>query len=104
MIRKAFKMRVYPDFIEEYIKRHNPIWKELKMVLKKHGVNNYSIFLDRQSSTLFAYVEIESEEKWDAIAMTEVCKKWWAYMADLMETNQDNSPVSLALDEVFFMV
>ncbi len=104
MIRKAFKMRVYPDFIEEYIKRHNPIWKELKMVLKKHGVYSYSIFLDMQSSTLFAYVEIESEEKWDAIAMTEVCKKWWAYMADLMETNQDNSPVSLALDEVFFMV
>lgn len=103
MIRKAFKMKVYPDKIEEYIKRHNPIWKELQEALKKHGVHNYSIFLDSESHSLFGYAELESEEKWNAIANTQICEDWWAHMADLMETNSDNSPVSVDLKEVFYL-
>ena len=103
MIRKAFKMKVYPDKIEEYTKRHNPIWKDLEEVLKKQGVHNYSIFFDSESHSLFGYAELESEEKWKAIANTQVCKDWWAHMADLMETNLDNSPVSVDLKEVFYL-
>lgn len=103
MIRKAFKMNVFPQNIGEYIKRHNPIWDELKDVLKSSGVHNYSIFYDEQSSILFGYVEIESEEKWDAIAQTDVCKKWWSFMSDLMETNSDDSPVSSDLEEIFHL-
>ncbi|MCK0191489.1 L-rhamnose mutarotase [Arenibacter sp. F20364] len=103
MIRKAFKMMVYPDRIEEYAKRHNPIWKDLEEVLKKHGVHNYSIFFDSESHSLFGYAELESEEKWNAIANTQICKDWWAHMADLMETNSDNSPVSIDLKEVFYL-
>lgn len=103
MIRKAFKMKVYPDKIEEYTKRHNPIWKELQEVLKSHGVHHYSIFFDSETHILFGYAELESEEKWHAIADTDICKKWWAYMADLMETNPDNSPVAKDLKAVFYL-
>ena len=101
MIRKAFKMKVYPDKIGEYINRHNPIWPELEKVLKEHGVHNYSIFLDSETHILFGYAEIGSEKKWKAIADTAVCKKWWAYMAPLMETNADYSPVSIDLNNIF---
>ncbi len=103
MIRKAFKMKVYPEQVAEYIKRHNPIWEELAQVLKDHGVHNYSIFLDEDTHILFGYAEIEAEEKWSTIADTEICKKWWKYMADLMDTNSDDSPISIGLKEVFYL-
>ena len=101
MIRKAFLMTLKPDCQAEYERRHNPIWPELQTVLKDHGVSNYSIFLDRETDRLFAYAEIESEERWQAIAGTDVCKKWWAHMKELMLTNADNSPLSAELGEVF---
>jgi L-rhamnose mutarotase len=104
MIRKAFIMRLRPNQQTEYERRHNPIWPELQTILQQHGVHNYSIFLDRESDTLFAYAEIESEARWAAIANTEVCQRWWAYMKDLMETNDDNSPVAIALDQVFHLM
>jgi L-rhamnose mutarotase len=103
MIRKAFIMRLKPNRQEEYQRRHNPIWSELQAILKAHGVHNYSIFLDRETDMLFAYVEIESEERWAAIAETEVCQRWWASMKDLMATNEDNSPVAIPLKEVFHL-
>jgi L-rhamnose mutarotase len=103
MIRKAFKMKLCANKAQEYAKRHNPIWKELEEVLKEQGVHNYSIFLDEETHSLFGYAEIESEEKWKAIADTEVCKKWWTFMKDLMETNSDDSPVSTDLKSVFHM-
>lgn len=103
MIRKAFKMKVYADRTEEYQRRHSPIWPELAETLRSHGVSNYSIFLDRETNILFGYAEIESEERWAAIASTEICQKWWASMAPLMETQSDQSPVSTDLQEVFHM-
>ncbi len=103
MIRKAFTMKVLPNHIQEYTERHSPIWPELAEVLGDHGVSNYSIFLEEASHTLFGYAEIESEEQWAAIAETQVCREWWAYMKDLMETNPDNSPVSVELREVFHL-
>ena len=77
MIRKAFRMKVDPDRHEEYARRHNPIWRELEEALVAHGVRRYSIFLDAATSDLFAYAEIESEERWAAIAETDVCRRWW---------------------------
>jgi L-rhamnose mutarotase len=103
MIRKAFLMRLKPGQQAEYERRHNPIWPELQAVLKAHGVSNYSIFLDAPTGKLFAYAEIESEERWQAIAQTEVCQRWWAYMKDLMETKADNSPQAIELNEVFHL-
>ena len=103
MIRKAFLMTLKPGQREEYERRHNPIWPELQEVLKKHGVHNYSIFLERESDKLFAYAEIESEAKWQQIAETESCRRWWSYMKDLMLTNEDESPVSILLAELFHL-
>jgi len=101
MIRKAFVMSVNEGMEKEYEKRHNPIWPELEKVLKDHGVHNYSIFLDTETRQLFGYVEIEDEARWDAIANTPECQRWWAYMKDIMPSNPDNSPVSKELVEVF---
>lgn len=101
MLRKAFKMFVQPDAHAEYERRHNPIWKELEDTLIAHGVQSYSIFLDPQTNDLFAYAEIESEERWQAIAQTAVCRRWWLHMRDLMPTNPDASPKSTELREVF---
>ncbi len=101
MIRKAFVLQVKQDQHEEYRKRHNPIWPELEATLKSHGVHNYSIFLHRETSQLFAYVEIENEAQWESIARTDVCRKWWAHMRDIMPSNPDDSPCSAGLQEVF---
>ena len=103
MIRKAFVMFVHPDQHEEYARRHEAIWPDLSEVLSANGVHNYSIFLDEETSRLYAYAEIEDEARWAAIASTEPCRRWWAYMKDVMETNPDNSPKSLPLKEVFHM-
>ena len=103
MIRKAFLMTLKPGCQEEYEHRHRPVWPELETVLTQHGVTNYSIFLDRHTNRLFACAEIESEAQWQQIAQTEVCRRWWALMKDLMLTNPDNSPLAIELDEVFHL-
>jgi L-rhamnose mutarotase len=103
MIRKAFVMAIDLGRREEYERRHNPIWDDLREVLKDHGVSNYSIFLDGETNNLFGYAEIESEEQWAAISETDACRRWWAYMKDIMPSNIDNSPVSKDLEEVFHL-
>ena len=99
MIRKAFVMTLRPGHEAEYEQRHNPIWPELHATLTEHGVHNYSIF--RHGLTLFAYAEIEDEDRWAALAETAIVQKWWAHMEPLMECRPDRSPVSTDIDEVF---
>jgi L-rhamnose mutarotase len=101
--RFAFKMKLNPGFREEYIKRHDEIWPELVKLLKNEGIGNYSIFLDEETNTLFAYQEQSGESSSQDLGKTEIVKKWWKYMANIMETNPDNSPVTTPLDKVFFM-
>jgi L-rhamnose mutarotase len=101
MIRQAFKMSVNPEQRAEYARRHNPIWRELEETLLAHGVSTYSIFLDEETSELFAYVEFESQEKWKVISQTDVCRRWWKHMREIMPSHPDNSPVSHQLKEVF---
>ena len=103
MIRKAFRLSVNPDHQAEYIRRHNPIWRDLEKVLLAHGVQTYSIFLDPATNDLFAYAEIDSEERWAAIAATDACQRWWQSMRELMPSNADGSPVSRDLREVFHL-
>ena len=103
MIRKASIMFVYKDQYEEYKRRHDELWPEMEKELKEHGAHNYSIFLDEESGQLFAYLEIEDEERWNQMASTDICQKWWTYMEPLMDTNPDNSPVSKELKSVFYL-
>ncbi|HEY8960980.1 MAG TPA: L-rhamnose mutarotase [Luteolibacter sp.] len=102
-IRKAFVMSVNPGSEEEYERRHRPIWAELEATLQGHGVSNYSIFLREETGQLFGYAEIEDEERWNAIASTEICRKWWRHMAEIMPSNADHSPVATPLREVFHL-
>ncbi|MBI5382893.1 MAG: L-rhamnose mutarotase [Opitutae bacterium] len=103
MIRKAFIMQVHAGQEAEYARRHQPIWAELAAVLKAQGAHNYSIFLDASTRQLFGYVEIEDEARWAAIAQTDVCKRWWKFMGDIMPSNPDNSPVAREVTEVFHL-
>jgi L-rhamnose mutarotase len=101
--RFAFKMKLFPGFKEEYKKRHTEIWPELVRLLKSEGIGNYSIFLDEETDSLFAYQEQTGESSSQDLGSTEIVKKWWKYMADIMETNPDNSPISVPLEQVFFL-
>ena len=102
-MHKGFKMKLYPGCEAEYERRHNLLWPEMKEMIHAHGGRNYSIFLDRETLTLFGYIEIEDEALWAAGADTQINRKWWDYMADIMEVNPDNSPVTIPLPEVFHM-
>ncbi len=103
MIRKAFKMKVYKGMKDEYEKRHNNLWPEMKEMLKEYGASDYSIFWDKETNILFGYMLIEDEDKWNKSSETAICRKWWDNMADIMETNPDKSPVSIPLKEVFHL-
>ncbi len=96
-------MKLYPGFREEYRKRHTEIWPELVALLKNEGISNYSIFIDNETNTLFGYQEQSGENSSQDLGQSEIVKKWWKYMADIMETNPDNSPVTIALEEVFYL-
>jgi len=103
MQRLAFKMKLKKGQKEAYIKRHNELWPELKALLKANGVSEYSIFLDEETSTLFAFQKVSGENGSQDLASNDIVKKWWDFMADIMEVNPDNSPVSIPLEEVFYM-
>jgi len=103
MKRNAFKMKLKPGFEAEYLKRHDEIWPELSVLLSEAGVSDYSIFLDEETLTLFAVQKLAEGHTADALPSHPLVKKWWAYMADIMEVNPDNSPVCLPLSEVFHL-
>ena len=103
MIRKAFRMKLHSGMEEEYKRRHEALWPEMKDMIHEYGGRNYSIFLDPETNVLYGYIEIEDEAKWAASADTVICRKWWDYMAPLMAVNPDNSPVSHDLTPVFHL-
>ena len=103
MTRVAFKMKLKTGFADEYKKRHDAIWPELVTLLKESGVHDYSIFLDEESNTLFAVQKVDGDSGSQDMGSLDVVKKWWAFMADIMDTNPDNSPVATPLKEVFYL-
>jgi L-rhamnose mutarotase len=88
---------------DEYKKRHDAIWPELKSLLKTTGIEDYSIFLDEETNILFGVLKVEDTLKLDELPHHPVMRKWWNYMKDLMETNEDGSPVSVRMSEVFYL-
>jgi L-rhamnose mutarotase len=99
----AFKMRLKPGCKEEYRKRHNEIWPELKQLLKDNGVSDYTIFLDEETDILFAVQQQAGEQSSQDLGKLPIVQRWWAYMADIMDTNEDHSPVTKPLVTVFHM-
>jgi len=103
MKRMAFKMYLNAGQKEAYQKRHDEIWPELKKLLKDAGVSEYSIFLDEETNTLFAFQKVAGDGGSQDLGQTEIVQRWWKFMSDIMKTNEDNSPVSVELPEVFYM-
>lgn len=103
MIRKGFQMFLYPGMAKEYEKRHNELWDEMIAMIHQYGGRNYSIYLNEETNVLYGYLEVEDEALWAQSADTEINRKWWDYMADIMETNEDNSPVCVDLTPVFHL-
>ena len=103
MKREAFNMYLKPGYEAEYERRHSEIWPEVKQLLKESGVSDYSIYWDKDTNILFAVQKISGEASSQELGDNPIIQKWWAYMADIMETNPDNSPVSIPLKEVFYM-
>ncbi len=103
MKRFAFKMQLKEGYAAEYRKRHDEIWPEIKELLRSSGIYDYSIFFDESSNTLFAVQKQEGNISSQDMGSHIIIEKWWAYMADIMVVNPDNSPVMSALDEVFYL-
>ena len=99
----AFKMHLLPGKVDEYKKRHDEIWPELKQLLVDAGIYDYSIFLDPETNILFAVQKVKGNGNSQQLGSTEIVQKWWAYMKDIMLTNEDNSPVSESLEQVFYL-
>lgn len=103
MQRHAFKMRLNAGMEAEYTRRHDEIWPELVDLLRDAGISNYSIHLDRETNTLFGYLERRDDHAMDDLPNHPVMKRWWAYMGDIMATNPDGSPVAIPLAETFHL-
>ena len=103
MQKYAFKMHLNPGMEAEYQRRHDEIWPELVTLLKQAGVSDYSIHLDRHTNTLFGVLWRTDDHKMDDLPNHPVMKRWWAHMADIMETKPDNEPVAVPLVTVFHM-
>ncbi len=96
-------MKLLPGYKEEYKRRHAAIWPELVALLKQNGVSDYAIFLDEATGTLFAVQRQAGGQSSQDLGANPIIQRWWAYMADIMETHADNSPVSTPLEQVFHM-
>ncbi|MGH6762477.1 MAG: L-rhamnose mutarotase [Phyllobacterium sp.] len=103
MEKHAFKMHLKPGMEAEYKRRHDEIWPELVALLHQSGASDYSIFLDRETNTLFGVLSRPADHAMDSLPEHPVMKEWWAHMADIMETNPDNSPVQTDLAPAFHM-
>jgi L-rhamnose mutarotase len=103
MQRIAFKMQLHKGSEAEYKKRHEQLWPDLQELLTGSGISDYSIFLDGTTNSLIGVLKISDATKLDELPSQPVMKKWWAYMKDIMETNEDDSPVSIPLKEVFYL-
>lgn len=103
MEKYAFRMRLNPGMAEEYKARHDAIWPELAALLKEAGISDYSIHLDEETGLLFGVLWRRDDHLMDSLPEHPVMKRWWAHMADIMETKPDNEPVAVPLRTVFHM-
>lgn len=103
MEKYAFRMRLNPGMAEEYRARHDAIWPELVTLLKDAGISDYSIHLDAETGLLFGVLWRTENHTMADLPSHPVMRKWWAYMADIMETRADNEPVAVPLTTVFHL-
>lgn len=103
MPRYAFRMMLNPGAAEEYRRRHDAIWPELVELLRGAGVSDYSIHLDPETGALFGILTRPEDHGMDDLPAHPVMRRWWAHMADLMQTHPDNAPVVVDLVPMFHL-
>jgi L-rhamnose mutarotase len=103
MERVAFKMKLFDGYQDEYLKRHAELWPDLRALLKETGIEEYSIFLDKETNDLFGYLKISDRNLLNKISCHPIIKRWWSYMKGIMVTNEDHSPLTIPLQEVFYL-
>ena len=103
MRKIALVMKLKPGFEAEYKRRHDALWPEMADMLHEYGGHNYSIFIDEETNILFGVQKVAGEQSSQDMGVNPVVARWWAFMKDIMETNPDNSPVTIPLEEVFYL-
>jgi L-rhamnose mutarotase len=99
----AFRMKLKPGTVEEYRRRHDRIWPELAELLRAAGIYDYSIFLDAETLHLFAVLKLRPDHGRDALPQHPVMRRWWDFMADLMEVEPDKRPREWPLTPMFHL-
>ena len=104
MERFAWKATLKDGMLDEYKRRHDALWPELKEVLKEAGISNYSIW--QTGNELFGYFEcakgIVYAEQYQA--QSAVVDRWNAYMKDVMTMELDpQTGAQPRLQQVFFL-
>ena len=99
----AFRMQLNPGMRDEYVRRHDEIWPDLVALLREAGVSDYSIHFDQETNSLFGVLWRRDGHTMDDLPNHPVMRKWWAHMADIMQTRPDNEPVAVPLETVFLM-
>jgi L-rhamnose mutarotase len=99
----AFRMFLNLGMAAEYRERHDRIWPELSALLRTSGISDYSIFLDESTHVLFAVLKRSSDHAMDSLPQHPIMQRWWHYMADIMRTHADGSPIVETLPCVFHM-
>lgn len=99
----AFRMQLKPGVVEEYRRRHDEIWPELAELLSASGIHDYSIFLDEETLALFAVLKLREDNSREALPGHPVMKRWWDYMAPLMEVEPGNRPREWPLVPLFHL-
>lgn len=101
--RYVFRMRLNEGMAAEYQRRHDAIWPELVALLHGAGVSDYSIHLDVETGHLIGVLTRQADHTMDDLPNHPIMQKWWAHMADIMETGEDDAPVAVPLQPMFYM-
>ncbi|SDQ13046.1 L-rhamnose mutarotase [Pseudovibrio sp. Tun.PSC04-5.I4] len=99
----AFKMKLKPGYLDDYKKRHEDLWPELKELFASHGISDFTIHFDSSTNELLAVHSVSGELSAQDLGSYPIVQKWWAFMADIMETYPDGSPVTTPLKQVFHL-
>lgn len=103
MEKYAFRMTLLPGMADEYRRRHADIWPELVVLLQEAGISDYSIHLDPETDALFGVLWRRADHGMAALPNHPVMRRWWAHMADIMQTHADHAPVAVPLIPMFHL-
>lgn len=102
MERYASRMFLKPGMEAEYKRRHDEIWPELVDLRHAAGISEYSVYLDIETNILFGVLLRPMENGMNKLPDHTAMRRCWAHMADLMQTNERNQPITIPLDPMFY--